>query len=195
MRSGRAIAIIATGIVIGASIAAVILTLTASSETPAAPVAAADIETTPTANTDTTDTADVSGGAGEWAETSEAAAVEAAVRLLTDTSAVNADWRDTLAGEVVGDAGDIAAMVEINEFGEELLANSPGLVEQSETTGHRVLSSSPLDVTVEVFVTDVTGATLAIPVRVVWRDQKWKMVAPAGGTNNGKARPINGTGS
>lgn len=118
-------------------------------------------------------------------------AAAAAVRLLTEASALNADWRDVFASEVVGDPGDIAAMTADAELGEQILRENPGIADgQSVTTGHNVVVFTSLDAMVEVFVEDAVGNAQAIPVRVVWRDGRWKLVAPEGGTNMGKGRPI-----
>jgi len=93
---------------------------------------------------------------------------------------------------VVGDAGDVAAMIEANEEAVKLLAESPTLADagRTEPAGYRIVSYSDLDATVEVFRTDPTGHTVAVPVRVVWRDDGWRMVAPDGGTWWGLVREV-----
>jgi len=119
-------------------------------------------------------------------------AVEAAVRLFEQTAPTSPNWRAAIGADVVGDADDVAAMIETNELAAELLEESPTLAEAGRTkqSGHRIVSYSDLDATVELFRTDATGRTVAVPVRVVWREERWRMVAPKGGTLWGQVREV-----
>jgi len=122
----------------------------------------------------------------------ESAAVDAAVSLYGEIAPTSPNWREVITVDVVGEADDIAALIETNELAEELLAESPTLADAGHTdaAGYRIVSYSDLDATVEVFRTDATGRTVAVPGRVVWRDDKWRLVAPEGGTWWGLVREV-----
>jgi len=179
MRRGRVAVIVVVGLVLGVILAVVALwAMSGDDDAVSRPVAAAE----PVAPA----------GADGQVFTPEAAAVAAAVQLYEDTAPTSPKWRETIASHVVGEADDIAAMIEAGDEAVVLLAESPTLADsvRTEAAGYRIVSYSDLDATVEVFRIDPTGRTFAVPVRVVWRDEAWRMVAPTGGTWWGQVREV-----